>query len=287
MSRRLNIKPKRSLTEIMQEIDESQIDHKWSIHLSTVLVAVDESIESFYRFFYGSRASEIPDVFTDSNVELLIQFLNYLGLANVENEFRKRGSYLNNDDCLIWKELFLSVSLSYLFSHKIDESDLEISVSGCKSLTDGFEFYCDLQCPIDKLIERAAVIYCQHHSLPYTLKKQLIDYIDFLFERGYLQKKFLYNEFYRRLHQLCKERGWCLNIHNTSYNQVYELPQEIKAELSLLGFNSLPTIEELKDRYRTLLKENHPDIKRTQEATAKTVAINEAYTKIYAMSELK
>lgn len=287
MSRRLSIKPKRSLTEIMQEIDESQIDHKWSIHLSTVLVAVDESIESFYRFFYQSRASEIPDVFTDSNVELLIQFLSYLGLANVENEFRKRGLYLNNEDCLIWKELFLSVSLNYLFSHRIDESDLEISVSGCKNLTDGFEFYCDLQCPIDELIERAAVIYCQHHSLPYTLKTQLIDYIGLLFERGYLQKKFLYNEFYCRLHQLCKERGWCLDIHNTGYNVVYELQHEIKAELSLLGFNSLPTIEELKDRYRTLLKENHPDIKRTKEATAKTVAINEAYTKIYAMSELK
>ncbi|MBW7858070.1 MAG: hypothetical protein H3C43_07250 [Leptonema sp. (in: Bacteria)] len=280
MSRRLTTKLKPALYEIIQEIDESRIHNQWSIHLSTVLLAVDEKIETFYRFFYESKFSDIPDIFTEKNIELLIQFLNYVGHTNVEQEFRNRGLYLTNDDCLHWKELFLSVSLNYLMTHQIDESDLEISISGCKNLTDGFEFYCDLQCSVDRLVERATAIYCHHQSVPECVKPQLIRYIDLLFERGYLRKEFLYSDLYRRLHQVCTQQGWVNDVQffEPTANSITE---KIKSELMLLGFHCVPTKQELKDRYRTLLKENHPDIKKTKEATAKTIAINEAYTKVY------
>lgn len=265
------------LNDLLEEIEQSMIGDDWSVSLDAVLLCLETAPESFFRYYYrsGHSMADLPETFHAENAGILIEYLADLGYDGAVSAFRRRGWYLTDDDYLMWEEFFLSVSLSMLASHKIDEEELEIALSGCRYTSDGLQFYCETRCSIESLLSRTLSIYAREKTLSEGAIRLLRSYTRHLFHRRLFREETIYREFCERLRETAKLRGWI-------GADVVAAPASLREELLLFGFEDLPGEEILKERYRILLKEHHPDINRSSEAVVMTQRLIDAYAKICA-----
>lgn len=265
------------LNDLLEEIEQSMIGDDWSVSLDAVLLCLETAPESFYRYYYrsGHSMTDLPETFQSENASILIEYLEDLGYGVAVAEFRRRGWHLTDDDYLLWEEFFLSVSLSMLASHRIDEEELEIALSGCRYTSDGLQFYCAARCSVESLLSRTLSIYAKEKALSDGAIRLLRLHTRQLFHRRLFREETIYREFYERLRETAKRRGWI-------GADVVPAPATLREELQLFGFEDLPGEETLKERYRVLLKEHHPDINRSSEAVVMTQKLIDAYAKICA-----
>lgn len=265
------------LDDLLEEIEQSMTGDDWSVSLNAVLLCLKKAPESFFRYYYrsGHNMTDLPEVFHSENASILLEYLAHLGYDAAVPAFRRRGWYLTEDDYLMWEEFFLSVSLSMLASHEIDEEELEIALSGCRNTSDGLHFYCERRCSIESLLTRTLSIYARDKGLSEGAIRLLRLHTRHLFHRRLFREETIYCELYERLRETAKRCGWISA-------DVVAAPASLREELLLFGFKDLPGEETLKERYRTLLKKYHPDINRTSEAVVMTQRLIDAYVKICA-----
>jgi hypothetical protein len=263
------------LNDLIEEIEQSRIGDDWSISLDAAMLCLESSPESFYRYYYrsGRSIADLPERFHSENVSILLEYLMELGYSNAITEFRRRGWYLSQEDYLLWEEFFVSMSLSLLASHTIDEEELEVALSGCRFPSDGLHFYCETKCSIDWLITRALNVYLKKHLLNEGAIRLLRRHTEELFQRRLLRRETIYLELKNRLYELSMKKGWIAA-------RTVAVPESLREALELFGFHELPREEELKKRYRLLLKSYHPDVNRTSEAATMTRSLIDACAEI-------
>lgn len=268
------------LHDLLEEIEQSIIGDDWSISLDTVLLCLETSPESFYRYYYqaGHSMAHLPETFSSENAGILLGYVENLGYTEATDAFRRRGWFFADEDYRRWEEFFLSVALSLLTSHSIDEEELEIALSGCRSVEDGLHFYCQTACSIEDLLNQALRMYANENNLPPLAMNRLRLHMEQMFKRRLIREETIYSEFRQRLHNLARQRGWAGETYMPA-------PPSLRDELSLLGFDSMPPAEVLKERYYALLRENHPDVNPSEDAVAVTRRLIEAYTRICAWKQ--
>ena len=270
------------LDDLLTEIEDTMIGDEWMVSLDTVLLHLEKPAASFYTFYYQSNRpmTDLPDQFSFENADILADYLLHLGYTTSVTELRRRGWFLSHEDYSDWHEFFVSVALSLLANHQIDEDDLEVALLGCMQPADAYDFYCEKHLPVDSLVHRTASMYIESTKRKPVVCRYLVQYVNFLFHQRVFRSETLYSDLKDRLHQLAVRRGWADDV-------LIQAPESLRAELTLLGFSGLPTERVLKDRYRTLLLQSHPDLNSSKEALQLTQKITDAYAKICSYLRLR
>lgn len=258
------------LQDLVTEIEEGVMPGGWSIPVDVALRHLEEEAAVFYRYYYASGRSmaDLPERFDNENVELLLGFLDDRGLPEARRVFQKKGWYISRDELLRWEEFFLSVSLSVLLSHTVQEDDLEIALSGCLDPADGLRFYCESHFSVDSLVNRVLRIY----RPPAVLQQRLRRHIFEQFQRRLFREETIYAGLIHRLREYASLRGWLRDMP--------VMLSHLEEDLLLFGLNGPVDEAQLKVRYRERLKQVHPDVNRSPDAVKQTQRINEAYARL-------
>lgn len=254
-----------AVAEILEEIRSVTEGFHWHIHLEFALGLLEMSREEFYQRMYRQKKkiSEVKEGFGPDNVQDLIWLFEEKGLRDAGMEFYRAGYYLNQDQLIDWLDFFLSVTMSKMQSTPVDREILETAVHGSRNFHDAVEFYGSSVFEIEELIQSAVSIYIKRSGIEDSPMSRHIlgSYI-----QDQMRKRVI------RWEDLClalaedlknKAQKWGILERIAAMRQKFSaLSEEEVRALKSLGFldKRMPDLEELKTRYRDLLKKYHPDI---------------------------
>ena len=269
------------IDELLEEIQSLTEGVQWKISLDHVLQILHLNKEDYYKRLYSSRnnlsGSIIPaDEFDPNNINDLVCFLEACGYNNAESQFYRAGYYFSETRLNDWTEFFISVCMSKLKSHIIDRDLIETAIAGSMNFKDAANYYCDAAIDRDELIEFACNCYLNryeigfHHLSKYTLTDFIKRHLKSRIIRWEDIDGVLYDDLFEKAVKWGFIKGEAKNSRKIKINK------KIKEALRALNFNNgNPDTDELKTRYRDLMKKFHPDI--NPEGLEKTRRINQAY----------
>lgn len=273
------------LDELLDEIQSLTVGDQWEIDTDMMLSIIQMERVDYYKVVYSMRhkgpvSLHIRDSYDQDNAEELVELLKAAGYSEAEKAFQQEGYFLERSSVPEWVEFFLSVSMSRMQNHEIDRDLLETALSATSHTNDGLDFYVHDVLPIDDLVDFAAKIFLRkremndHHLSRKILHDHIIDHM----RRRILREEDLYAGLIEILMGKARKLGILSDRDIEKESHPTGLTAEEKEALRVLGFKSdkSPTLDELKKRYRNLLKKNHPDI--NPEGEDVTRKLTAAYT---------
>lgn len=249
------------VSELLDEIESVTLGPSWSLATEHVLNVVGARVEEYARFLYGRREGDVPeDTFNENNVELLVEFLASRGFSSAALEFECAGVFLSSKVLLDWLEFFQSVTISRLLSRDVDREMLDTAVAGCREFADAAEFYCRALFDPAELKTLAVTGFLVRRHLPdHALSRGiLLRFLEEQFRLRVLRWEDLEQALYDALYDRACTWGFAVGARRG----LADLPQAVLAALRELEFTGqrMPAPEQLRKRYRNLLRKHHPDL---------------------------
>lgn len=274
------------LEELLEEIRSITVGSEWRLSLESVLSHLSIPLEQYYSYIYAGRSALPPrrnlDHFEVDSVSDLISLLEDHGITRARETFHAAGYFFSGEDLDDFLEFFLSVTMSRLQSHTVDEDLLDLALAGCMNPEDGFDFYRHSRFPVEELLDFAVRLYLNereiecHHLSEATLKNHVQD----LFHKKILRMEDLSTSLNESLRKFAVSRGM-MKAGRFPVIDPKCITPELAQALAEMGFQKgrIPHEDELKTKYRSLVKQYHPDL--NPEGEEKTRRLTTAYTKIW------
>ncbi len=277
------------LQELLDEIESLRIGESWSLPLDLALGLIHSEREEYYRYIYSLRrkgggwSENLRDEFGPENTRELVGFLEHQGFADATARFLAAGLYFEEDRLLDWLEFFQSVSLSRIQSQSVERDLLESAIAGCMRFSDAADFYCHVKFDQTEYGRFAVSLYLKRiGAADHHLSRAILG--AYLAEQ-FRHRRIIWEDLCRGAHELLrvKAREWGVyeeEPERRQYNVALLAPEMRDALQELeLPLDRLPAAEELKTRYRNLLKQYHPDV--NPEGQDRTRRIVAAYSVVY------
>lgn len=270
------------LQELLDEIESGRAGEEWCVPVEYALELLESDRESYFRFLYRRRhepgwSEDIPDNFGPENVRQLIDFSEKLGFDHAAVAFETAGLHFREERLLDWIEFFQSVSLSKMRSESVERELLESAIAGTRRFEDAAEFYCHCKFDLAAYIDFAGALFLKsHHVRDHHLSRALLRrYIEEQLKRRTMRWEDVCLGLHEHLRQAARAFGFTVSA--AAPIPVDDLPAPVIAALRALDFagDRMPAREELKQRYRSLLKRFHPDV--NPEGMARSQTIIAAY----------
>ncbi|MBI3395602.1 MAG: J domain-containing protein [Spirochaetia bacterium] len=282
--------PADPLEELLSEIESITEGNRWSMELDDVLMYTQVSREDVMRAVYAMRRTGTLtrqwEHFSADNVDDLVFILSECGYPDAPRMFRQRGYFLNEKDHEELLEVFISVTVSRMKSRAVDRDQLEIAIAGSRDFHAAAEFYCHSVFSTEEMINFAVSVFVHKRGIEdcFMARTTAGGYLRGEFHRRSLRWEDIFAAIFDDLR--AKAVFWNLTPGMEAPPVDMVLSKETRKALSEMGFPTevLPSPQELKTRYRKLVKKYHPDV--NPEGLEKTRTLNACYSHLIACSTL-
>ena len=261
------------LADIIQEIQSHSSNGKWFIEANTLADALGISKTDYQREMYKLRDrvqynTGIYDGFSEKDGELLCMLVaDILKIDNIDQHFAWGGIYFNESWQGKLKTYFIDYTSNLFENHSIDTELLSLLASSTLRFEDASDSYIDEKFDIDTLITRCSNAFCEYYGIEtdHGAEIFLAASLGELFKAGILTTKKITAPLADRLY-----------YSHFGHHRRKKIPAKPGRNDRLLKFFAVKpdaTAEDLKKRYREMLKEFHPDVNRNGlEMTKKIIA---------------
>ena len=274
---------------IRQKTDESG---NWTLTDKQIAGTLGLSPADFYTKIYNHEnplVSAALDKINQEETGLLITLLEALGFNAAEKMFWERGYFIPYDKGTDIEETVISLLAWKVRNHSFYYREFLDMLRHFRSVRKPLELYIDQFFPIQPILEEAADDFLMRNpeTDPLTGWYTVLRYLKMLEQRKILvPRDFLY-PLWEPLIAFAKSEGfepeWIRERPEPSGGQSRTDPrtraiEERQGALRIFGFSSEFTKEDLKIRYKQLMKQYHPDI--NPSGLKKSQEINAAYAEL-------
>lgn len=267
------------LEDLIIEIQSLSHNCKWFISSDKVAEILDIAKEDFHRLIYSCRTefNNYHGGFNESDGDVLCRILEKaLQLNNISDRFYQAGIYINNNILEYARDYYITFLNSWLNKHEMDKELLLLLVSSTKTFADAYDSYIDEKFDLEFFLRRCVDEFTESYSIDTGFGAEV-------FLREYLQNLLMQNRInIKKVTSKHRDKLYFeLFGQKYQYNDAYEKKKLTKSKKknrinNLLEFFSLKegcTSNDVKKRYKEMLKEYHPDInKEGLELTQKIIA---------------
>jgi hypothetical protein len=271
------------LDDIVFEIQNNASALQWFISMERLAELLQLSKEEFYRKIYNFKTSK-PDRetrlgFSEIDGDYLCEFLHYsLNLTGIQDRFATAGIYFDERILFEIRENFKHVVQESLDRHDLDKDTLLLLATASQNYDDAVDSYISDKFEIDFFIDRCIFEFMTFRRIYPESGAEIFlrDYLKALIPTKILNIRDITREFrdrsyYELFGEFRKDPSKKKKAKNNLSRELYELISYFNLEE---GF----TKEELKKKFKELLKKYHPDV--NKRGLEKTKEILEKYNKL-------
>jgi hypothetical protein len=255
----------------------------WSIKTDELIELLSIDRAEFYRIMYGLKDriyfSDAIDSFSDDTIADLMTVLEGLSIRGVEKSFSRAGLFLDQSARIELMDILLTGANRSVCEHSPDYETFEAMMRVEGTFQKAFDCYTREYFSIDDMKKRALDGYSRATDDRTPLALTARKYLESLFQRHIITSRSLFlglelkiSEHFRMKSEGGRGRGNCRDESNASMQESL-----LSKAYSLMGLDAKNvTREELKAKYKSLMKKYHPDINPKCLELCKSV--NEAYS---------
>ncbi len=257
-----------SLEDIIFEIQSGCTNCEWYIPAEKIISALNIRKEDYYRIFYSLRndihfSSRAAAGFNETHADSLIQLLSkILKIEGIGEEFAKNGIYFD-DNYLSELQISLKEAIqTRLEKHELDRELLLLLSSATLDFDDAFDSYFDDKFNFERIVENEISDFIELKSIQNDygadvfLKNHIFSILNTkVFHFREITREYRDRAYYDLFGSFRKKPKKKKNV-----SVFQEMDPETQRHLDVLGFDAPCTLEELKKRFKELIKKYHPDI---------------------------
>lgn len=270
-----------ALEDIIFEIQSGCTNCEWYIPVEKIISALNIRKEDYYRIFYNLRnevhfSSRAAAGFNETHADSLIQLLSkILKIEGISEEFAKNGIYFD-DNYLAELQISLKENIqTRLARHELDRELLLLLSSATLDFDDAFDSYFDDKFNFERIVENGISDFIELKSIQNDygadvfLKNHIFSILNTkVFHLREITKEYRDRAYYDLFGTFRKKPK-----KKKSVSVFQEMDPETQRHLDVLGFDAPCTLEELKKRFKELIKKYHPDVNKDGlEMTQKIIA---------------
>ncbi|XDD49872.1 J domain-containing protein [Leptospira sp. WS92.C1] len=257
-----------SLEDIIFDIQSGCTNCEWFLPVEKIIAALNIRKEDYYRIFYDLRnevhfSSRAASGFNETQADSLIQLLSkILKIEGIGDEFAKSGIYFD-DNYLSELQISLKENIQHrLERHELDRELLLLLSSATIDFEDAFDSYFDDKFSFERIVENGVSDFMELKSIQgdfgadVFLKNHIFSILNtkvfYLREITREYRDRAYYELFGTFRKKPKKKK--------TVSVFQEMDPETQRHLDVLGFDAPCTLEELKKRFKELIKKYHPDI---------------------------
>ena len=261
-----------------------------------------ELVELYRRAYEAQRGSSPPiglssaaDGFDQENVVELLRLLELFHGAQAEPALAGAGVFLPHEHRLEIIETFLSLGAAEVAGHVVDRAEFAAMLRALGRYETARDEYLREHFSVEGMVERAVESYCASHpfGIPSLGRRNVRGIIELYFARHVLSAEAILGGCIVQLLEQARREGYVRAAAARGGPKRARAGErqrpagdtegmlELRASLAALDLRSCPMgSEELRARYRALMKRYHPDLNPAGLERAK--AINAAYALLLA-----
>ncbi|RHX88192.1 J domain-containing protein [Leptospira stimsonii] len=257
-----------SLEDIIFDIQSGCTNCEWYIPVEKIISALNIRKEDYYRIFYDLRnevhfSSRAAAGFNETQADSLIQLLSkILKIEGIGDEFAKSGIYFD-DNHLAELQINLKENIqNRLERHELDKELLLLLSSATIDFDDAFDSYFDDKFNFERIVVNGISDFMESKSIQNDygadvfLKNHIFSILNTkLFHLREITREYRDRAYYELFGSFRKKPK-----KKKPVSVFQEMDPETQRHLDVLGFDAPCTLEELKKRFKELIKKYHPDI---------------------------
>ncbi|AOP35397.1 molecular chaperone DnaJ [Leptospira tipperaryensis] len=257
-----------SLEDIIFDIQSGCTNCEWYISVEKIISALNIRKEDYYRIFYDLRnevhfSSRAASGFNETQADSLIQLLSkILKIEGIGDEFAKSGIYFD-DNHLAELQINLKENIqNRLERHELDKELLLLLSSATIDFDDAFDSYFDDKFNFERIVVNGISDFMESKSIQNDygadvfLKNHIFSILNTkLFHLREITREYRDRAYYELFGAFRKKPK-----KKKPVSVFQEMDPETQRHLDVLGFDAPCTLEELKKRFKELIKKYHPDI---------------------------
>lgn len=278
--------PDQILDDIIFELQNTALECRWSISMERLAELLQLSKEDFYRKIYNFKTSK-PDRetrlgFTEIDGDYFCEFLQYcLNITGIQDRLATAGIYFDERVLYEIRENFKHIVQESLERHDLDKDTLLLLATASQDYDDAVDSYISDKFEIDFFLDRCIFEFMSFRRIhPETGADVFLrDYLRALIPTRILNlrditKEFRERSYYELFGEFRKDKTKKRKAKPHYSRELFELITYFNLED---GF----TKDDLKKKFKELLKKYHPDI--NKRGLEKTKEIIENYNKLIIM----
>lgn len=278
--------PDQILDDIIFELQNTALECRWSISMERLAELLQLSKEDFYRKIYNFKTSK-PDRetrlgFTEIDGDYFCEFLQYcLNITGIQDRLATAGIYFDERVLYEIRENFKHIVQESLERHDLDKDTLLLLATASQDYDDAVDSYISDKFEIDFFLDRCIFEFMSFRRIhPETGADVFLrDYLRALIPTRILNlrditKEFRERSYYELFGDFRKDKTKKRKAKPHYSRELFELITYFNLED---GF----TKDDLKKKFKELLKKYHPDI--NKRGLEKTKEIIENYNKLIIM----
>jgi hypothetical protein len=270
--------PEQILEDIVFALQKDAVECKWFLSSEKLAELLALSKEDFFRKLYNFKTSK-PDRdtrlgFSEIDGDYLCEFLQYcLQLQNVSDRFARAGLYFDERSLYELREAFKAIIRESLDRHDLDKDTMLLLAAASQNFEDAVDSYISDKFETDFFVERSVFDFMSLRKIPFESGAEIFlrDYLRALIPTKILNLRDITREF--------RDRSF-YDLFGRHRDEPKKKPKQRKSfdrelyELALyFGLEDGFTLDELKKKFKELLKKYHPDVnKRGEEKTKEILA---------------
>jgi hypothetical protein len=280
------LSPDQILDDIIFDLQNTALECRWTISMERLAELMQLGKEDFYRKIYNFKTSK-PDRetrlgFTEIDGDYFCEFLQYcLNISGIQDRFATAGIYFDERVLYEIRENFKHIIQESLARHDLDKDTLLLLATASQDYDDAVDAYISEKFEIDFFLDRCIFEFMSFRRIhPETGADVFLrDYLKALIPTKILNIKDITKEFrdrsyYELFGEFRKDKSKKQRRKPHYSRELFELITYFNLED---GF----TKEDLKKKFKELLKKYHPDI--NKRGLEKTKEIIENYNKLIIM----
>ena len=239
-------------------------ENPWSVKTEKLITLLELDRTEYYKQIYLLKDKihfyDAIDTFNAKNVGDLITILEALNYKQAEFVFKQAGLFLTYKQSLELMELFLVDVNSCLNKHQPQYEDFLAMYRFKGQVAPALELYYEHYFDLDKIVQKLINRYEQHKTTGFAFKNTARVFFDELFFRHVINKQDLFYSLESKLRKFLKTEpgGW---EGGPEKMQEDELSVKIRKARKLMRVSSGNfTQKQLRNQYKYLMKQYHPDI---------------------------
>jgi hypothetical protein len=278
--------PDQILDDIIFELQNTALECRWSISMERLAELLQLSKEDFYRKIYNFKTSK-PDRetrlgFTEIDGDYFCEFMQYcLNITGIQDRLATAGIYFDERVLYEIRENFKHIVQESLERHDLDKDTLLLLATASQDYDDAVDSYISDKFEIDFFLDRCIFEFMSFRRIhPETGADVFLrDYLRALIPTRILNlrditKEFRERSYYELFGEFRKDKTKKRKAKPHYSRELFELITYFNLED---GF----TKDDLKKKFKELLKKYHPDI--NKRGLEKTKEIIENYNKLIIM----
>lgn len=279
-----NLNPEQILDDVIFEIQNISLECSWFIESEKLAAILQLSKEDFFKKLYNFKTSkpdrETRNGFSEIDGDFLIEFLQYcLNVDGIQSRFANAGIYFDERSLYELRENFKSIVRESLDRHDLDKETLLLLSTAAYNYDDAVDSYISEKFETDFFVDRCVFEFMSFRRIYPEGGAEIFlrDYLLALIPTKILNlrditKEFRDTSYYElfgtfRENESKKQKKNKTNYHREMYDLILYFNMEE-------GF----TKDDLKKRFKELLKKYHPDI--NKKGLEKTKELIENYNKL-------